>query len=179
MGLWDRLTRRFRSTSPEEHAPPGQDAYSHRRRVPVRNAWGETEEEERRLLGKDAPPRRVTKIRASVVDLIGEMGKDAYPNEFGASLRAEGDTITEIILVPGALGGNRHAILPLFHLPVDMSIVGTVHSHPSPHPVPSDADLQLFRQFGHTHIIIAAPYDRRSWVAYDHRGEVVRLTVVD
>ncbi|HWG90665.1 MAG TPA: Mov34/MPN/PAD-1 family protein [Candidatus Thermoplasmatota archaeon] len=136
-----------------------------------RNEWGEVEPPPR-------PRRRVTKIRGEVLDLIAAMGKDAFPNEFGATLRAEGDTITEVILVPGTLGGDRHAILPLYSLPVDPTIVGTVHSHPSPNASPSDADLQLFRHFGHTHIIIGKPYTWDSWVAYDHDGYEIDLEIV-
>lgn len=123
--------------------------------------------------------RRVSAIRRDVVDLIAEMARSSHPNEFGATLRAEGGVVTEIVLVPGTLGGDRHAILPLGYLPIDASIVGTVHSHPGPYAIPSDADQQLFRHFGHTHIIIAEPYDDGTWIAYDHDSHEIELDVVD
>lgn len=94
-------------------------------------------------------------------------------------MRAEGDTITEVILVPGTLGGDKHAILPLGYLPVDFSIVGTVHSHPGPYAIPSDADKQLFKNFGHTHIIIAEPYTHDTWLAYDHDSRSIELEIVE
>lgn len=123
--------------------------------------------------------RRVDAIRVEALDLICEMAKAAHPNEFGATLRAEEGIITEVVLVPGTLGGDRHAILPLGYLPIDNSLVGTVHSHPGPEAIPSDADQQLFRHFGHTHIIIAEPYDHDSWVAYDHDARVLDLDILD
>ncbi|HEX2021169.1 MAG TPA: Mov34/MPN/PAD-1 family protein, partial [Candidatus Thermoplasmatota archaeon] len=84
-----------------------------------------------------------------------------------------------VVLVPGTLGGDRHAILPLGYLPVDSSLVGTVHSHPGPYAIPSDADKQLFRHFGHTHVIIAEPYNERTWIAYDHDAREIELEVVE
>lgn len=124
-------------------------------------------------------PRRVTRIRRSVIGLICESGKGSHPNEFGAALRAEGDTVTELILVPGMLGGDKHAIMPLGYLPVDSSLVGTVHSHPGPHAIPSYADEELFRNFGHTHIIIAEPYTPNTWIAYDQSAQEIELEVVE
>ena len=55
-------------------------------------------------------------------------------------------------------------------LPIDFSIIGTVHSHPSPVPRPSAADLHLFEKFGSVHIIVANPFDELSWKAYDYMG---------
>jgi len=62
--------------------------------------------------------------------------------------------------------------------PIDFNIVGTVHSHPSFSAHPSDADLQLFRKHGKIHIIAAAPYDKTSWLAYNHNGEELDLKVI-
>lgn len=154
MGLGDKLRRMFGRTEPT-----------------ASNEWGDRPE---------APPapRRVTGIREDVLEMICEAAKASHPNEFGATMRAEHGIITELILVPGTLGGDRHAILPLGYLPVDPSIVGTVHSHPGPHAIPSDADQQLFRGFGHTHIIIAEPYTFDTWVAYDHDSREVDLDII-
>lgn len=123
--------------------------------------------------------RRVHSIRRDVLEMIQESARATHPNEFGASLRAEKGVVTELILVPGTLGGDKHAILPLGYLPMDASIVGTVHSHPGPWAIPSDADKQLFNAFGHTHIIIAEPYTDTTWIAYDQNAEEIELTVVE
>lgn len=128
-----------------------------------------------------APPRRrkVHSIRQDVLDLVKESARASHPNEFGATLRAEKGVVTEVILVPGTLGGDRHAILPLGYLPIDPSIVGTIHSHPGPYAIPSDADKQLFNAFGHTHIIIAEPYTDDTWIAYDQNAAEIELDVVE
>lgn len=123
--------------------------------------------------------RRVWAIQREVLHMIAESAKATHPREFGAALLTEGGVITELVLVPGTIGGDAHAFLPLHQLPVDPAICGTVHSHPSPNPEPSDADRQLFNAFGHTHIIMAAPYDERTWVAYDQNGQPVDLEVLD
>lgn len=131
--------------------------------------------------GEPAAPRkrRVHAIRRGVLDMVAASARASHPREFGATLRAEGGVVTEVILVPGTLGGDRHAILPLGYLPVDSSIVGTVHSHPGPYAIPSDADKQLFNAFGHTHIIIAEPYTDETWIAYDQNAEEIELEVLD
>lgn len=137
----------------------------------------------KRLFGKDEPAqprrRRVHSIRRDVLDMVAASARATHPREFGATLRAENGVVTEVILVPGTLGGDKHAILPLGYLPVDSSIVGTVHSHPGPWAIPSDADKQLFNAFGHTHIIIAEPYNEDTWIAYDQNAEEIELEIVE
>lgn len=124
--------------------------------------------------------RHVDKVRKSVLRLIAECGKDAYPNEFSGLLRAQGDTITEMLLSPpGSIGGSEHAIIRFENLGVDGSLIGTVHTHPGPEAFPSNADRELFGSFGNTHIIMAQPYDLQSWRAYDSTGAPVELEIVD
>jgi hypothetical protein len=65
----------------------------------------------------------------------------------------------------------------LYMLPADLTVVGTVHSHPTGALHPSDADLQLFRSWGRRHIILGAPYGPGSWRAYDGNGDETRLEV--
>lgn len=169
MGFWERLFGGGGERE-AEHAPAPR---SRREALARERALARGEDDE-----PPARPRRVRRIEREVLELIFETSRASHPHEFGAALRAEGDTITEIILVPGTLQGDRHAILPLGYLPTDRSIVGTVHSHPGPSAEPSDADLQLFRNFGHTHIILHEPYSWRTWIAYDTNGEEIELEVV-
>lgn len=124
---------------------------------------------------KDWP---VKGIKRKTLELICVASRDQHPTEFSAVLRAEKGIITEIMPLPGTISGDQHAILNLHMLPVDMSVVGVVHSHPGPNNHWSDADLQLFAHFGHTHIIVAYPYTEQSWVAYDHHGNVLSLEVI-
>ena len=113
--------------------------------------------------------------------MIFESAKSSYPNEFGALLRVDDkykDTITELVLLPGTISGDAHAIFRMHMLPIDFSIVGTVHSHPSLNPFPSDADRALFRKHGKVHIIVAYPYDMSSWKGYDYNGDEIKIEVI-
>ncbi len=121
------------------------------------------------------------KITSKCLDLIFACAKDSHPKEFGGLLRVDDtlkDTITEVVLLPGTISGNSHAIFKLHMMPVDFSIVGTVHSHPSPSANPSQADLNLFRKHGKIHIISASPYTSSSFKTYDQKGEEIKIKIV-
>lgn len=89
----------------------------------------------------------------------------------------EPGVITDILLVPGTTSGARHANFQLYMLPVDLGVVGTVHSHPSGALHPSEADLMLFRHWGRRHLIVGYPFGMGSWRAYDGNGEETHLAV--
>lgn len=122
------------------------------------------------------------KITRKCLDLVIESSKSNYPQEFGALLRVdrvEKHTIIEVVLLPGTISGDSHAIFHLHMLPIDYSIVGTVHSHPSSVLRPSDADLDLFSHFGKIHIIVGvSPFGEASWNAYDYTGHSVIIDLI-
>ena len=122
------------------------------------------------------------KIERECLDFILESAKSSYPNEFGGLLRVlnigKKDTIGEIVILPGTVSGDSHAIFKLHMLPIDFSIVGTVHSHPSPSFHPSGADVFLFRKFGKVHIVVAYPFTTSSWKAYDYNSKEIEISVV-
>jgi Prokaryotic homologs of the JAB domain len=94
-------------------------------------------------------------------------------------LRAEPPgVISELMLVPGGTAGRRHANFHLYMLPADLSVVGTIHSHPSGALHPSEADLRLFRNWGRRHIIVGSPFSPGSWRAYDGNGAPISIQVV-
>ena len=123
-------------------------------------------------------PKKVVAIRRKTLRMILEASKDTYPKEFAAILRAEEGVITELLLLPGTISGDVHAVFQLHMLPIDFSVVGTVHSHPSGSYQPSDADRNLFSHFGRVHIITGMPYTEATWQAYDHNGVPRELRVV-
>lgn len=123
-------------------------------------------------------PKRVDAIARKTLRMILEASRDMYPREFGAILRAEEGTISELLLVPGTVSGNRHAIFQLHMLPADFTVVGTVHSHPSGVYEPSDEDRHLFSKFGGIHIIVGHPFTEETWAAWTYAGERVSLRVV-
>jgi proteasome lid subunit RPN8/RPN11 len=106
--------------------------------------------------------------------------RSAYPNEFGGVLRADPPgVISELLLLPGTVAGRSHANFQLWMLHADLSVAGTVHSHPSGALHPSAADLRLFRSWGRRHVILGAPYGPGAWRAYDGNGRETNLRVVE
>ncbi len=121
-----------------------------------------------------------TAISRRVLESALASARSSYPNEFGGVLRVDPPgVIGELLLVPGTTAGRRHANFMLWMLPADLSVVGTVHSHPSGALHPSDADLRLFRGWGRRHLILGAPYGPGSWRAYDGNGAETTLEVVE
>ncbi|MCI0496961.1 MAG: Mov34/MPN/PAD-1 family protein [Thermoplasmata archaeon] len=118
------------------------------------------------------------RVARDLLEMAIEASRDSHPNEFGALLRRNGDVIDELLLLPGTISGTDSALFRLHMLPIDPTVAGSLHSHPSPHPYPSDADIEFFGRLGEVHIIVASPYNMRSWRAYDRRGEPLELEVV-
>jgi proteasome lid subunit RPN8/RPN11 len=124
---------------------------------------------------------KIWKIKRNCLELIFECAKSNHPREFGGFLRIDEnakDTISELVILPGTISGDYHAIFKMHMLPIDFTIVGTVHSHPSPYPRPSEADLNLFQKHGKVHIIVASPYNEKTWRAYNSLGQEKNMQVV-
>jgi proteasome lid subunit RPN8/RPN11 len=63
-------------------------------------------------------------------------------------------------------------------LPMDFSIVGTVHSHPSGNLTPSNADLN--HVFGVVLMIVGFPFtDERNVAVYNRNGEKLTLKITE
>ncbi len=122
--------------------------------------------------------KKVSGITEKVLRMVLEASKDAYPNEFAAGMREIDGIISELIMVPGTVSGPRSALLRLNNLPIDYSMVGVVHSHPSPNIHPSSNDLNMFGRYGRVHIIVGIPYDMNSWQAYDYQGKEIELSII-
>ncbi len=119
-----------------------------------------------------------TSISRNCLDSALACAKSSYPKEFGGILRSEEPgVITDLLLLPGTTSGARHANFQLYMLPVDLGVMGTVHSHPSGALHPSEADLMLFRHWGRRHLILGHPFGIGSWRAYDGNGEEIHLAV--
>lgn len=129
------------------------------------------------LLGKDKRDE-VRAIKRKTLTMILESAKSQHPEEFGALMRVVDDEIGELVLLPGTISGGSHAIFHLSMLPIDYTIIGSAHSHPSGNCLPSEADIEFFRRSGRIHIIVCYPYTMNNWAAYDIGGNRIELEVL-
>lgn len=118
------------------------------------------------------------KLKRELLDFILEAARSVHPKEFAGILRKRKEVIEDVLILPGTSSSDQSALLQLHMLPIDLDVVGTVHSHPSSSSSPSSADLQFFDKFGRVHIIVAHPYTTDSWAAYNHRGERIEVEIV-
>jgi len=104
-------------------------------------------------------PMRVV-VKREVVDALLAAARALHPKEAILLLRGRrrgGSLVVEEVLIPpSATFGLGFASYNPFMLPLDPSIVGVAHSHPSGDPHPSVEDLNSGR--GALTMIAASPY---------------------
>jgi proteasome lid subunit RPN8/RPN11 len=115
-----------------------------------------------------------------LLDAIFAGAKQLYPRESFLLLRGKKTKgvlyVSDLILAPFAVHGEGFADFSPYMLPMDFSIVGTVHSHPSGNIEPSHVDLNHF--FGRVLMIVGFPFEGEGCVAvYDSNGEKLPLQV--
>lgn len=117
-------------------------------------------------------------INEQLLEAILNHARMLYPKETVFLLRGEiqGNIvrISELIIPPLATYGEGFANIQAYILPIDFSIVGTVHSHPSGELKPSPTDLNHF--WGKILMIVGFPFANHSNVAvYNYKGEKLPL----
>ena len=115
-----------------------------------------------------------------LLDAIFEGARRLYPREVILLLRGkkvkDSIRIVDLIVPPLATYGHGFATYPLHLLPMDFSMVGSVHSHPSGNTTPSDVDFNHF--FGRILMIVGYPYaNEQNVVVYNTHGEKLPLEV--
>jgi proteasome lid subunit RPN8/RPN11 len=108
-----------------------------------------------------------------VIDSVLTYAKIQYPREGILLLRGKMDKneirVNEVVVPPLSVHGYGFSNFPLHMLPMDLSIVGTAHSHPSGVLRPSLGDLNNF--YGRLMVITAYPYDSEEQIAvFDKDG---------
>jgi proteasome lid subunit RPN8/RPN11 len=121
-------------------------------------------------------------MSAELLDSIFEGAKRLYPKETFLLLRGKKSKdairVLELVVPPLAVYGYGFATLPFHMLPMDFSVVGTVHSHPSGNINPSSVDINHF--FGRILMIVGFPFAGTKNVAvYDSKGEKLILQVTE
>ncbi len=127
----------------------------------------------------------VTKITVAIsrdlLDTILAGAKQLYPRESFLLLRGKKNkeviTISDLLIAPFSVHGRGFASYPTHMLPMDFSIIGTAHSHPSGNIQPSSVDLN--HMFGRILMIVGYPFVDETCVAvYDSNGESLTLNVL-
>ena len=121
-------------------------------------------------------------LKRSVVDSILTYAQMAYPKEGILLLRGHvtpPDTvISEVVIPPRAVHGFGFANFPWHMLPIDRSILGTAHSHPSGTLRPSVQDLNHY--YGRIMIITVYPFhSHHDLGVFDRNGAIVNYDIVD
>lgn len=121
-------------------------------------------------------------VTHTVLDSILTYDQMAHPREGILLLHGRSDanqiTISDVVIPPLAVHGAGFAQFPLHRLPIDRTIIGTAHSHPSGTLRPSIGDLNHY--YGRIMIITAYPYQsQQDFAAFDRYGAVVKYHIVD
>jgi proteasome lid subunit RPN8/RPN11 len=120
-------------------------------------------------------------IKSDVFEAMQGFAHERHPNEIILLLRGEktGDDfhITDFLHPPFGSGSKKFASFPSNLLPIDFTIIGTAHSHPSGNLKPSTGDLHNF--YGYIMMIIGPPYDKLKAAAYSKNGEKIELRILN
>jgi len=119
-------------------------------------------------------------IDEELLQAVFEGARRLYPKETILLLRGKKTKntikVSELVVPPLATYGSEFANILLHMLPMDFSIIGTVHSHPSGNLNPSTADLN--HVFGIILMIVGFPFaDERNVAVYDRNGEKLTLQI--
>jgi proteasome lid subunit RPN8/RPN11 len=118
------------------------------------------------------------------VDLLESLlayARDMHPHEILLLLRGRtnrnGIYIDEVLIAPSTVQGKGFASFNPYMLPIDSTIIGTVHSHPSGVLNPSVEDLN--HMYGMIMMILAYPYrDVNDVSVFNKNGEEIPLEIV-
>lgn len=117
-------------------------------------------------------------IKKNILETIMYLSKKHYPNEFGALLTHKNKVINEIYIIPLTKDYANSVSFRLDLVPMDLNIIGSVHSHPSGFGTPSQADLNFFSR-RYVNIIVYPPFSLNSYKVYNKKGEEIPLKIVE
>ena len=132
------------------------------------------------MLFKKRRLERKVSITQETRDGILSFCKMNHPDEGILILRGKSKRgnvfIAALVIPPFSETGADFAGFPNNPLPLDLSYVGIVHSHPSGSAEPSLTDLDNF--FGLVSLIVKSPYEDDDIFAWDSQGNEIPLVVV-
>ena len=134
-----------------------------------------------KLFGNDEEFEEV-RVDREVLESVIYYSKKAYPNEFLAffdgQIKDKILYITSLLFIPGETC-ETGAVVHTELIPMTTKYFGSVHSHPGPSAMPSDADLKTFSKYGYFHMIVCLPYSFDTFKSYDRYGQPLGYTIGD
>lgn len=120
-------------------------------------------------------------VERAVVDSILSYAQMFHPRESILLLKGKIDkkkiVVTDVQIPPLATHGSTFSAFPLSRLPIDFSVIGVAHSHPSGALRPSITDLNKF--YGRIMLITAYPYQsEQNIIILDRNGQPLKYTVI-
>ena len=120
-------------------------------------------------------------VKRAVVDSILSYAQMLHPKESILLLKGKVDkhklVVNDTQIPPLATHGNTFSAFPLHTLPIDFSVMGVAHSHPSGALRPSVTDLNKF--YGRIMLITAYPYQsEKNMAIFDRQGKLLKYVVV-
>jgi proteasome lid subunit RPN8/RPN11 len=120
-------------------------------------------------------------LKQSVVESILSYAQMFHPRESILILKGKIDkkklVVTDVQIPPLATHGSTFSGFPLSRLPIDFSVVGVAHSHPSGTLRPSVTDLNKF--YGRLMLITAYPYQsEQNIIILDRQGNPVKYKLI-
>jgi len=116
-------------------------------------------------------------IENQLLESMLGIAREQHPREvvflLRGSVEREMIQVDDFLIPPMAVHGMSFAEFPLHMLPIDFSIIGTAHSHPSGAQAPSIGDLNHF--YSRIMIILAYPYTLKHASSFNARGEKIPL----
>jgi len=125
---------------------------------------------------------KVAYLKRFVIENLLNYARGLHPKESILLLRGKVSRdevfINDTVIPPLATHGEVFSTFPLHMLPIDFSIVGVAHSHPSGVLAPSVNDLNQF--YGRIMVIVGFPYQSERTIAvFDREGKSLQFKVVD
>jgi proteasome lid subunit RPN8/RPN11 len=120
-------------------------------------------------------------VKRSVVESILSYAQMFHPRESILLLKGKTDkktiVVTDVQIPPLATHGSTFSGFPLIRLPIDFSVIGVSHSHPSGALHPSVTDLNKF--YGRLMLITAYPYQtEQNIIILDRQGNPLTYRVI-
>jgi proteasome lid subunit RPN8/RPN11 len=119
------------------------------------------------------------KIEKGLLDGFLALCRNQHPREIMGFLRMRDNIFSEFVLPPGLLTSRSSSIFFPSRIPLDASIEGTIHSHPSGIIQPSLADLNNVFKHKRFHFIVGYPYNSISSImCFDENGNEISFKII-